>query len=198
MRTRKRCVGDVLEILRKVGLHSGVIHAEAKVMNSTSEAPSEGIGLRPRTAEVNGERSTFLLEINPRPGGLPEPMCSKYAYGIDYFAAQLLHAIGDEARFRSIAHGLQSKPIRQNAWLPQAVSTTEHGKMPHDYGLRELDLADSYVDHWHYWKAGEEVPAVEKRPWPGLGFMVFQSLSSRRELLRKVALAKKHLHFRLV
>ncbi|OAP62559.1 hypothetical protein AYL99_01786 [Fonsecaea erecta] len=191
---------DVLAIVRAVGLHSGVIHAEAKVHNSAREvflAEKGMYDLRPRSKPVPGRASTFLLEINPRPAGLPEAMCSIYAYGVDYFAGKLLHAIGDEARFRSIAHGFRNKPSWQYAWLPQAIETSTSGRMPHDLGLEKLGLSNSYADHWHYWKGGEWVPPAKDRPWPGLGFMVFRSFTSRQELLRKIADAREHLRFHL-
>ena len=194
---------DVLAIVRKLGVDSGVVHAEAKVHKSAVEWHTDANGVqdlqpRRRAADDQEDASTFLLEVNVRFPGTPDMTGSYYVNGILYSPLFILHAIGDEARFRSLAHGFLKKPLYHYAYTPLVLTTPTRGIMPDSLSLEKAGLEDFYAMHWQYWKGGDLVPPAKERPYPGLGYIVWRSRRSRQELMEKVSDARHKLDIQLV
>ncbi|KAH6640024.1 hypothetical protein BKA67DRAFT_651927 [Truncatella angustata] len=193
---------DVLAIIRKLGIRSGVVHAEARVHNSTVEWHTDQDGvqeLRPRTGPIPpGGAKTFLLEVNPRPPGNPELAASSYVNGMSFYALQLMQITGDEARFRSLSHGFLNRPLYHYSWTPLLLfGPVTGGRMPRDLGLAKYGLDTHHAFQWLLWPGGDIVPPTEQIPHPGLGFMLFRSRESRRDVLEKVAIARHKMHIQL-
>lgn len=196
---------DVLVIIRKLGIRSGVIHAEARVHNSAVEWHTDEDGVQqlvPRPMPPGGGGGlgarTFLLEVNPRPPGNPELAASSYVNGISFYALQLMHITGDETRFRSLAHGFRNKPLYHYSWTPLLrFGPATGGRMPLDMGLEKFGLDGDRAHQWLLWPAGATVPPAEQVPHPGLGFMLFRSRKSRQDVLEKVATARHKMFIQL-
>ncbi|KAK4553451.1 hypothetical protein LTR86_009508 [Recurvomyces mirabilis] len=188
---------DMADIVRRLGLHSGVIHAEARVHNSAYEISEDKIGVRRRRDPKVGPSGTFLLEVNPRFAGWFEAVLSSYVFGIDYFAGYLMQCIGDEARFRALAHGFGNAPTYHYTWLPQKIETDGSGIMPNELGLEALGIADAYATHRYFWEPGDIVPPREKRPAPGAGFMMLRSDVSAQDAWQTWAKARRGLEIHL-
>jgi biotin carboxylase len=98
-------------ILRQ-GFHTGVFHCEARVQHSSVEYRVDGDGiedLHPKVTRAEKVR-VYLLEINARPEGYYASVPSHYAYGVDYYAQRILFSLGDEVRFRALAHPFVEVP----------------------------------------------------------------------------------------
>lgn len=195
---------DVLAIVRQLGVCSGVVHAEAKVHNSVEwHTGDDGVqDLRPRVgaggAGPGEEARTFLLEVNVRFPGTMDLTGSYLVNGVDFYSLSIAHAVGDEARFRSLAVGYRNRPLYQFGYTLLRLSTPSGGRMPGHLGLDKVGLDDHYMLHWQYWSAGEVVPEPGERPWPGLGFIYWRSTKSRRDLMEKVAIARRDLDVQLI
>lgn len=186
---------DVLALTRKLGIRNGVVHAEARVHNSAVEwhVDSNGVNeLVPRTNRAAGsEAQTFLLEVNLRPPGNPDLTTSSSVNGMSYYALQLMQITGDEARYRSLAHGFRDKPLYHFAWTPlRLFAPATGGRMPRDLGLGKFGLDAYHAHEWLLWPTGAVVPPAEQVPHPGLGFLLLRSRTSRREVLEKIAIAR--------
>ena len=193
---------DMLAIIQKLGIRSGVVHAEARVHNSAVEWHTDRDGvqqLRPRaTPSPPGEPRTFLLEVNPRPPGNPELAASSYVNGMSFYALQLMQITGDGARFRSLAHGFRNKPLYHYSWTPLLLfGPATGGRMPTDLGLEKFGLDAYHAHQWLLWPSGATVPPAELIPHPGLGFMLFRSRESRQDVLEKVAIARHKMFIQL-
>jgi hypothetical protein len=193
---------DMLAIIQKLGIRSGVVHAEARVHNSAVEWHTDQDGvqqLRPRaTPSPPGGPRTFLLEVNPRPPGNPELAASSYVNGMSFYALQLMQITGDEARFRSLAHGFRNKPLYHYSWTPLLLfGPATGGRMPTDLGLEKFGLDAYHAHEWLLWPGGATVPPAELIPHPGLGFMLFRSRESHQDVLEKVAIARHKMFIQL-
>ena len=97
------------DILVKLGFRTGVFHVEARMVNSRYEYRDVGNGiidLVPRLHALPDSKQPAcrLLEINARPPGYRVTVPSKHTYGVDYFAAHMLAAVGDYDRLRLVAN----------------------------------------------------------------------------------------------
>lgn len=184
---------DLLKIVRQLGFHSGVIHVEAKVQNSAVDWHMDDDGvldLQARAGATAHGASSFLLEVNPRPPGHTDSMGSAYVNGVDYYALHIMHAIGDEARFCSLAGGFRVGPQYHYATSPLPIHSATGGRMPCDLNLEDYGLAKDTVMLRPFFKAGDTVPSPEDLRFPWLGFVMLCSTTSRRDLLEKVAIAR--------
>ncbi|KAK1143469.1 hypothetical protein N8T08_006275 [Aspergillus melleus] len=103
------------QVLLKMGLKTGVFHLEARVQNSSMEfAEKDGIiDLRPTKAANSHPPRCFLIEVNPRPPGMPVVLTSAGVYGVNMYDLHLLASLGDYQRFRGLA-----KPFDQDTKIP--------------------------------------------------------------------------------
>ncbi|KAK3325916.1 hypothetical protein B0H66DRAFT_143385 [Apodospora peruviana] len=102
------------DILVKLGFRTGVFHVEARMVNSACEYRDIGNGVidlvrkkfRLERPICHLVESTVcrLVEINARPPGYRVTLPVKQTYGVDYFAAHMLAAVGEYDRLRLVAH----------------------------------------------------------------------------------------------
>ncbi|KAL2152730.1 hypothetical protein VTH82DRAFT_5915 [Thermothelomyces myriococcoides] len=101
------------DVLVRAGFRTGVFHVEARMVNSATAYGDAGEGLvdlvpKKREGHENGKEKAEkaickLLEINARPPGFRVSVPSRHTYGVDYFAAHMLAAVGDHDRLRLTA-----------------------------------------------------------------------------------------------
>jgi biotin carboxylase len=101
-------------ILRQ-GFVTGTFHCEARLQYSSKEFRADDGGvedLYPRCTTTAAPQNVkvYLLEINARPAGYLETVGVHLAYGVDYFAQQLLFSIADEGRFRALSIPFRKGP----------------------------------------------------------------------------------------
>ncbi|KAK4174247.1 hypothetical protein QBC36DRAFT_334059 [Triangularia setosa] len=92
------------DILVNLGFCTGVFHVEARMVNSSFEYRNqEGVvDLARKHAQSlpDAGAECKLIEINARPPGYRVTVPTRHTYGIDYFAAHMLAAAGDNNRLR--------------------------------------------------------------------------------------------------
>ena len=96
------------DLLVNLGFRTGVFHVEARMVNSACSYRDVGGGIvdlaRKDHADLPSERPACkLLEINARPPGYRVSVPSRHTYGVDFFAAHMLAAVGDTDRLRLVA-----------------------------------------------------------------------------------------------
>ncbi|KAL7928022.1 hypothetical protein V8C35DRAFT_319174 [Trichoderma chlorosporum] len=99
-------------ILRQ-GFLTGVFHCEARLQHSSMEygVNNGPLCLQHRLDNENTSSArVFLLEINARPPGYLESVAVRFAYGVDYYALQMLRAVDDLQRFEALAKPFASGP----------------------------------------------------------------------------------------
>lgn len=190
---------ELLRIVRDLGIHTGVVHVEAKVHNSAVEWRRDSFGiidLCPRSPSRGGQAASFLLEVNPRPPGQSDSTGSVYVHGVDYYALYLMQVIGDEARFRSLAQAFVQGPQFHCATMPLAIHAT--GRMLSDMNIKKTsrqapEIEANMIELRSFFKAGDVVPEPEKLRLPWLGFAMMCSRRGRRDLLEKLAYAQDNI-----
>ncbi|SPQ20861.1 c87677e2-16f1-4d48-9344-bfbc0571b81d [Thermothielavioides terrestris] len=101
------------EILVGMGFRTGVFHVEARVVNSAVEYRDDGDGvvdLVEKETPPPEKAACKLVEINARPPGYRVSVPSRHTYGVDYFAAHMLAAVGDAERLRMLARPFDHAP----------------------------------------------------------------------------------------
>jgi biotin carboxylase len=120
--------------LLQLGFHSGVFHVEARMRNSSFEYQdiySDGIvDLAPHKSDKCAKGpSVFIIEVNVRTPGAGGTWATRYTYGVDLGALQLLRSIGDRERFKRL-----SKPFSFASTSPGggggAQCWTAHSMIP--------------------------------------------------------------------
>ena len=94
------------DILVNLGFRTGVFHVEARMVNSECayrDFSNGVVDLVPKSLPPENP-TCRLLEINARPPGFRVSVPSKLTYGVDYFAAHMLAAVGDRDRLRLTTH----------------------------------------------------------------------------------------------
>lgn len=193
-------------ILRQ-GFRTGVFHVEARVRNSSMEYSIDSTGtldLRPRADPPTADPSVFLHEINARPPGYQSSSASLLGYGIDYWALQILCAVGRWSSVESLAipfvHGPPYHLLLANANMTvseEMVKATFPGLEL--LGLKRamveerdpmLDLQNGWPElksvvrqHVAYVKDGEAYGANESAWW-WLATILVVSLKGRMDVLK--------------
>jgi biotin carboxylase len=160
---------DILHELTSRGFSNGVFHVEARVRDSSCAYEVSDTGLM--DLQTTGKRlsdirsaSTFLVEINARPPGLPNSLATVQAYGIDFHAMHMLFAVQDHRRIKAL-----SVPCRRSraSWhvaffVPLNHGGTYRGENAFD-ALREQrpSLASTICDPLFFLKHGQRVSVIE-------------------------------------
>ena len=139
---------QIHKFLLDSGFRNGIHHVEARIQNSAMEynVVDGVLDLRPKAAlgSMNPEPEVLILEVNERCPGWMVIWATRYAYGIDYAALQMLAAINDGVRFRTL-----SQPFRNGAqasvesiFVPTECGGTIRGEIPicEELARRRLDL----------------------------------------------------------
>ena len=96
------------QFLLQTGFKNGVFHLEARVQSSSMEYRVSEAGLldlvpkEQRDCDGNSA-SVYLIEANARPPGCRVTAASTHTFGVDYYALQMLFAIGDFDRVRAMS-----------------------------------------------------------------------------------------------
>ncbi|TLD31313.1 hypothetical protein PspLS_01707 [Pyricularia sp. CBS 133598] len=143
---QKLAVDAMVEAVLLQGFHSGVFHCEARVRNSLvdyrydAQVPFPVLDYKQPSPPQ--QPSIFLHEINARSPGIGSSTASLHSTGVDYFALQLLAAIGDWTRFAALSTPFQHAPTKFISLANVAVDVpetllTEMVKIPKiDQGIR--------------------------------------------------------------
>ncbi|KAF8418619.1 hypothetical protein EV426DRAFT_554227 [Tirmania nivea] len=175
--------------LLKLGFSHGVFHCEARMQESgyTYQFDREGWPHLRRNHNGNELKAVVaMIEINARAPGCLVSAAKAYAYGIDYFAIQLMSAIGDEERFGALSVPYLKSPI---GWWECAAVPAEQGGIFHPICMfEELTVSSpELMKHVVEWKVlfreGEVIrdPNVTgKTPW--IAWFLVHSGQSRSHL----------------
>lgn len=189
-------------ILLKMGFHTGIFHLEARMVNSKYEyraiAPGV-IDLVPRHPHdlPLARPECRLIEINARPPGYRVSVPSRHTYGIDYFAARMLAALGDKERLRAIsipfAHPAANRTPGAQYWsrlvyipvpMDGVLKFRDHRISPsEDLKLRRPDLAEHIVLAVDYYRDGDHVSTFTDGARTYLGHVLVKSTASREEAI---------------
>ncbi|KAH6840608.1 hypothetical protein B0I37DRAFT_219251 [Chaetomium sp. MPI-CAGE-AT-0009] len=169
------------DLLVKVGFRTGVFHVEARVVHSGCEyrdvgggvvdlAGKEGGPAAAATDRAADKAACKLIEINARPPGYRVSVPSRHTYGVDFFAAHMLAAVGDHERLRlaarSFDHACEGRTRGAQYWSRLVyVPVPKEGTVRWASGLppceelkrRRPDLADRIVVAVDYCVPGERV-----------------------------------------
>ena len=189
------------DILVDMGFHTGVFHVEARMTNSACEYRDLGNGVvdlvRKSTAPT--ERPVCrLVEINARPPGYRVTVPSKHTYGVDYFAAHMLAALGDGERLRMVTQPFQPllRPGNQSSqyfsrlvYIPAPAEGTvrwdaESGLSPcEELKRRRPDLAKHIVLAVDYCQPGDRISLYTDGARTYVAHLLVSSGWSRRQAI---------------
>lgn len=179
---------SLYESILRQGFVTGVFHCEARVKNSCMEYSFQDglLDLRMRREGYDGApgATVYLHEINARAPAYSSTMTLHRAYGVDYYALQLLQSIGDKSRFRTSAIPYRNAP--QGATAARYLHDTVPGvMMTEDAGADLLNRLPDLKNHIPMYRTikrkGDEVMNDPNSPFTA--FFVIESKNSRKECL---------------
>jgi hypothetical protein len=155
-------ISNMMEVIRLQGFHTGIFHCEARVRRSRMKyvlaAGASIPDLQPRgesrcetgtgTESDNEPPSVFLHEVNARVPGTMSSASSLIARGIDFWALQVLRAVGDWERYEALAKPFlfaddsMHHVVLTNAVLQVGLPLVQH-TFPH---LHPSQLDRQFVD----------------------------------------------------
>ncbi|KAK4040268.1 hypothetical protein C8A01DRAFT_15813 [Parachaetomium inaequale] len=187
------------ELLVRVGFRTGVFHVEARVVNSGCEYRDVGGGVVDfvRKKEDDGEKAACkLIEINARPPGYRVSVPSRHTYGVDFFAAHMLAAVGDHDRLRLAArpfeHACEGRTSGAQYWSRLVyVPAPKEGVVRWSSGLspceqlkrRRPDLREKIVVAVDYCVPGERVGLYTDGARTYVAHLLVCSRVSRRDAI---------------
>lgn len=190
--------------LLRQGFKHGVFNCEGRVRHS-----------RMRYAVRDGEEdlyednqddmkhktpSFYLHEINARPPGYYGNVACNLTYGVDYYALDMLCAVGDLERFRSLAHTFMRGP---QWWLVIAMIPEEkEGVMKTGDACGEFlqkfgDLNAAVPGYMTWKKGGSKLQGPSASQLSFVGYFYVVSRKSRKEALRSVRRIKREFSYEL-
>ncbi|KAK3358839.1 hypothetical protein B0T25DRAFT_531279 [Lasiosphaeria hispida] len=193
------------KILIKLGFRTGVFHVEARMTNSRYEYRDVGNGIIDLTAKALSQLPSEsvaprLLEINARPPGYRVTLPSKHTYGVDYFAAHMLAAVGDHERLRIVANAFyevsRSRGLSGGAqyysrlvYVPAPaagiVKWKAAGLSPcEDLKRRRPDLAEHISIATDYFQPGDRITTFTDGARTYVAHLLVRSVQSRLEAIR--------------
>jgi biotin carboxylase len=187
------------ELLVRVGFRTGVFHVEARVVNSGCEYRDVGGGVVdfvPRGVEMGEKAACKLIEINARPPGYRVSVPSRHTYGVDFFAAHMLAAVGDLDRLRLAArpfdHACEGRTAGAQYWSRLVyVPAPKEGVVRWSSGLspceelkrRRPDLREKIVVAVDYCVPGERVGLYTDGARTYVAHLLVCSRVSRRDAI---------------
>lgn len=197
-----------LDILRRLGLHSAVLHLEGRVENSSVDYKTvDGVlDLHPLdTVPENPEPAAWLIEINPRPPGMTAARIIESTYGVDYWGLAMLIAVRDKDRARSLSqpfkHGAQYTCVM--VFIPVDYPSTCEGIFDSDDVCAELkarrpDLAKQISQCGCFIKRGQVVPHPSSGVNTFLAYFNVFSREGRAEALEFARLVREEVRFSFI
>ncbi|KAJ5616420.1 hypothetical protein N7537_001534 [Penicillium hordei] len=195
---------SMLRVLRALGFHSGVFHVEARVENSGKAYLSDEDGLvdlRPTSEPPSSKPSVFLIEVNARCPGFQVNHATRHVYGVDYYALQMLFALDDKQRIRSLATPFLSGAQYHCAvtFIPAVRTGVFNSENPiKDLEKRRPDLMTDVVESHALFQRGQQVPGPETGTLRWIASFIIGCKDSRTELLRLASSIRKEFHYQLV
>jgi biotin carboxylase len=187
------------DILVKLGFRTGIFHVEARMVNSACEYRDVGDGIIDlvRKETPPPERPACrLLEINARPPGYRVTVPSRHTYGVDFFAAHMLAAVGDAERLRLAArpfdHAYQDRTQGAQYWsrlvyvaAPKAGTVRWPLKLSpcEELKRRRPDLAERIVLGVDYCQPGDRVSLFTDGARTYVAHLLVRSTVSRRDAI---------------
>ncbi|KAM7218697.1 carnosine synthase 1 [Rhypophila decipiens] len=192
------------DILVKIGFRTGVFHVEARMVNSAVEYRDVGNGvidLVPKDTLPTGKPECRLIEINARPPGYRVSVPIKQTYGVDYFAAHMLAAVGERDRLKLVSHSFNfsradnsdSKSPAAQYWsrlvyIPAPAAGVVRWKNPdlspcEELRLRRPDLAKHIVLGVDYCQPGDKVDLFSDGARAYVAHVLVSSRTSREEVI---------------
>jgi len=187
------------DILVNLGFRTGVFHVEARIVHSRYEYRRLGTGVLDLVAKSTAQAPTEeaccrLIEINARPPGYRVTLASKYTYGVDFFAAQILAAVGDDERLRLVAQPFSSRGPPESTGGSQCwtrlvfIPAPRAGIVKSDQPCEELkrrrpDLARHIVAAVDYYQLGDRVPLFTDGASTFVAHVLVSSRGSRLEAI---------------
>ncbi|KAH8427542.1 uncharacterized protein LDX57_005255 [Aspergillus melleus] len=179
-----------------MGLRTGVFHLEARVQNSSMEFTEKDgiIDLHPTKTANNHPPRCFLIEVNPRPPGMPVVLTSAGAYGVNMYDLHLLASLGDYQRFRGLAKSFDQDttiPYHARAWSQLVWLRADKGGLcasddacgeflqrllPEDRGL----ITESVC----FFRKGQRIPEPKQGVVLFGAFFIVTSRTNRDDVLR--------------
>ncbi|PHH80691.1 hypothetical protein CDD80_371 [Ophiocordyceps camponoti-rufipedis] len=192
---------EIRDILSKMGFHTGVFHAEARIVNSRVEYRKLGqddnvIDLAPKheNSLPIADAECRLLEVNTRPPGFAVSRPTGLVYGVDYFAVDILAVLGEHDRLRLAATPfdfssapLTGAPNTAQCWaqllcISVPAEGTVRGKSPFTKMKRyRYDLARHVYHVNEYFKKGDRVKLFNEGVRVRFADLVVVSTVSRRD-----------------
>ncbi|KAI1108970.1 hypothetical protein F5Y14DRAFT_458810 [Nemania sp. NC0429] len=185
---------EIRSSIVRQGFRPGVFHCEGRMQDSSVEfrrSPATGhFELVPADACTGAEPSAYLVENNARPPGYMTATMACLTYGVDYFALQMLFALGAQEvdRFKGLA-----MPFRDGAQyysMVQYVSPTRSGVLlTEDPGrdllerCPELVSADNVAVSWSPLRKGDKIKGPESKEVAWLSRYIVMSRRSLTHLL---------------
>lgn len=205
--------------IARCGFRSGVFHCEARVRGSRAYyAPRSDNGILDLHVRESGEGeaeegarrpSCYLHEVNARPPGYINCVAALLAYGVDYYAARLLLALGEgeKPRVRALA-----QPFRTpggGGGGPQytlgiaVLPPTRGGVMASEDAVGEFleanpDLARHVVFHQTVKQRGEVVQGPDSSELWCVGYVIVASRRGRKECLELAERVRARFDYRLM
>ncbi|OCL05178.1 glutathione synthetase ATP-binding domain-like protein [Glonium stellatum] len=193
---------SIHQSILRLGFRSGVFHCEARVRYSSMkyEAANDIVDLRPQRELHFLDPEVFLIEINARVPGYHCTAVAQLAYGVDYFAQQMLFAVHDEARFTALANGFLRGPQHTSTILD--ICPDRGGIMKSDDPARELlqnnpEIAVNVIECRSWIRKGEIVPGPDSKLLCWLATYWVVSKIGRKDLLKQCAEIRKRFHYEL-
>lgn len=190
-------ISTLRDILVNLGFRTGVFHVEARMVNSTYEyrAVDGIIDLVPKPPSALSAPSypleaptCKLIEINARPPGYRVSVPSQHTYGVDFFAARMLAAVGDLDRLRLVARPFDRSPSP----LPSPPPHLDFHSHSHSHPTPDTDQSHTPTPNsaqYHARLVYVPAPRAGVIKWP-TGLPPCEELKRRRpDLAQRIVLA---------
>ncbi|KAI1481133.1 glutathione synthetase ATP-binding domain-like protein [Daldinia eschscholtzii] len=177
--------------LIRQGFKNGVFNCEGRVRNSRMRyGVSSGMEdlVEDKSDMTQRKTPTFYLhEINARPPGYYGAVASNLTYGVDYYALNMLQAVGDMERYYSLAQPFMRGP---QWWLVIAmIPEQEEGIMKTEDACTEFlrkfeDIKVSVADYMTWKRGGSRLQGQNASQLSFVGFFSVFSRKGRQEALK--------------
>ncbi|KAI1076549.1 glutathione synthetase ATP-binding domain-like protein [Whalleya microplaca] len=192
------------QTLLRQGFKHGVFNCEGRVRYSHMRyAVCNGVEdlIEDQQNRVESKTPSFYLhEINARPPGYYGNVASNLTYGVDYYALDMLYAIGDMERFRSLAHPFKRGP---QWWLVIAIMPEDReGIMKTDEACKGFlqkfeELNASVADCMTWKKGGSKLQGPNAVQLSFLAYFSIISRKSRKEALQLASRVRRDFDYEL-
>ncbi|KAI0387567.1 glutathione synthetase ATP-binding domain-like protein [Hypomontagnella monticulosa] len=190
--------------LLRQGFRDGVFNCEGRVRNSrmryTVRNGEEDLFEGEQDDMEHKTPSFYLHEINARPPGYYGNVACNLTYGVDYYALDMLCAVGDMERFRSLAHTFMRGP---QWWLViTMIPEVKEGVMKTGDACGEFlqkfrDLNAAVPGYMTWKKGGSKLQGPNASQLSFVGHFYVMSRTSRKEVLRLVSRIKREFSYEL-